>query len=219
MGGFGSGRNEYALTPTDRECLKLPVDGFTDILNGDHEEQVSGTCGWGDKREIAWQTIKDVDDEGIRFLYDAGSGDDQRRETYPVWIERTECNFGGSRPWFLCPAPTCNERVGKLYLPPGERKFLCRHCHDFGYHSSRISGNPDRTHRMRYNRARKKLGGESAHPEADFVPTPDRPKGMHENTYEKLADEMREARDDWYEEAFYAPLRRYADRVPFDVEV
>jgi hypothetical protein len=44
----------------------------------------------------------------------------------------TSCHYGGSRPWFVCPA--CERRAGKLYVLAG-RPF-CRSCHDLTYFSS-----------------------------------------------------------------------------------
>lgn len=47
---------------------------------------------------------------------------------------------GGLRWWFKCPGITshklnnnCIGRVGKLYMPPGERDFACRDCHSLTY--------------------------------------------------------------------------------------
>ena len=45
----------------------------------------------------------------------------------------TPCNLGGVRYWFAC--PMCWERVGCLYIAPGERKFMCRRCNCLSYHS------------------------------------------------------------------------------------
>jgi len=50
----------------------------------------------------------------------------------------TACNFGGSRPWFVCPG--CDQRAAILYwdeedMPAGE--LLCRRCLDLGYRSQR----------------------------------------------------------------------------------
>ena len=58
-------------------------------------------------------------------------------------LQATRPHFGGERWWFLCPlgieGGPCNRRVGKLYLPPGEDFFGCRHCHDLTYLSSQKS--------------------------------------------------------------------------------
>lgn len=42
-----------------------------------------------------------------------------------IEIERTACNYGGLRPWFLC--PRCGARRAVLY-DGGERVFGCRRC-------------------------------------------------------------------------------------------
>ena len=52
---------------------------------------------------------------------------------YPVLIEWTPCEFGGSRAWFLCPARGCGRRVAILYS--GTIFFACRHCHQLQYQS------------------------------------------------------------------------------------
>ena len=51
--------------------------------------------------------------------------------TQKVKIISTPANFSGYIRWFCC--PSCNKRVGKLYLPYGEEYFLCRHCHNLKY--------------------------------------------------------------------------------------
>ena len=38
---------------------------------------------------------------------------------------------GGHRWWYRC--PQCVERVGKLYIPPGGDRLLCRTCHGLTY--------------------------------------------------------------------------------------
>ena len=53
---------------------------------------------------------------------------------YPVRIERTPRNLGGSRHWFICPAVGCGRRVAILY---SGSIFACRRCHQFAYASSR----------------------------------------------------------------------------------
>ncbi len=50
-------------------------------------------------------------------------------------LEWTSCNYGGSRPWFICPGEGCGRRVAILYgptLPP-----LCRQCRGLCYASQR----------------------------------------------------------------------------------
>jgi len=54
----------------------------------------------------------------------------ERRE---VRITSTPCRFGNKRWWFICPEKRCGRRVAKLYLPPGQNQYLCRHCHELTY--------------------------------------------------------------------------------------
>jgi hypothetical protein len=43
-----------------------------------------------------------------------------------VPVVRTRCNYGGTRPWFLC--PTCDDRRAVLHAPPAGGRFGCRRC-------------------------------------------------------------------------------------------
>ena len=52
---------------------------------------------------------------------------------YKVLLARTDCNFGGFRYWFICPA--CNKRVANLYSPQWNPYYGCRHCNDLSYRS------------------------------------------------------------------------------------
>jgi hypothetical protein len=58
---------------------------------------------------------------------------------YIIPITTTRPRIGGVRYWFRCPVEhdrkPCGRRVKKLYLPPGEQIFGCRHCYDLTYRS------------------------------------------------------------------------------------
>lgn len=45
---------------------------------------------------------------------------------YVAVIERTPCNYGGSRPWFLC--PRCGDRRAVLFGSPRGGTLGCRRC-------------------------------------------------------------------------------------------
>jgi len=105
-----------------------------------------------------------------------GSEEWQQKE-YPVELVRTPCHYGGERTWFLCPARGCGRRVGVLY---GGGIFACRHCHQLVYESQREQPH-DRALR-RAQAIRMKLGGSGSMAE----PFPDKPKGMHWRTYERV---------------------------------
>jgi hypothetical protein len=94
-----------------------------------------------------------------------------------VW---TPCRFGGERAWFMCSGDgsgaRCVRRVIKLYR--AGRQFACRECCRLAYISQRRS-----TYERRRGKAqeiRMRLGGSPS-----MMDFPDRPRGMHEQTFER----------------------------------
>jgi hypothetical protein len=134
--------------------------------------------------EVASIRIRSTSDSIVLSYRRKLTGSDEwKNEEYLVYLEWTPCNYGGNRPWFLCPGRGCGRRVAVLY---GGGIFACRHCHQLAYQSQRG---------QRYQRAlsraqaiRRRLGGTASL----FEPFPDKPKGMHWRTYERLADKARE---------------------------
>ncbi|MDP9481175.1 MAG: hypothetical protein M3R38_36840 [Actinomycetota bacterium] len=114
----------------------------------------------------------------LSYCHRSGAGGKSEDIKESVPLEWTPCNFGGERPWFICPGAGCGRRVAVLYGPG--RYFLCRHCYDLRYESQRENG----THRAlrRAQKIREGLGGSANMTE----PFPERPKGMHRRTYERL---------------------------------
>lgn len=126
----------------------------------------------------------EIERDSIDLLY-AISHDSQREDVHiNVLLSWSSCNYGGKRPWFICPGKGCGRRVAKLYL--GRKYFLCRHCHELAYSSQREG----KEFRM-MNRAQKicqRLGANNCD---DLFNVP-RPKGMHRRTYETLCDKAEE---------------------------
>lgn len=104
--------------------------------------------------------------------------------SYAIGISWTPCSFGGYRPWWHCPGNNCGRRVAILHL---ERYFLCRHCLDLAYQSTREP--PIARYRQRAEKLRYRLGGLGRGSE----PIPPKPKGMHKTTYRRLSAELFEA--------------------------
>jgi hypothetical protein len=94
-----------------------------------------------------------------------------------VRLEWTRCNYGGSRPWSLCPTRGCGRRVAILYVGS---TLACRHCRHLAYDSQHDSGFRRLVRRGRA--IRLKLGGSPSL--AD--PFPGKPDGMHWRTYRRL---------------------------------
>jgi hypothetical protein len=112
-----------------------------------------------------------------------GGESDDVKETVP--LDWRACNFGGERPWFICPGAGCGRRVAVLYGPG--KYFLCRHCCDLTYQSRRDNKMYRALHRAQD--IRRRLGGSANMME----PFPEKPKGMHWSTYERLWWEHHEA--------------------------
>jgi hypothetical protein len=239
MGGWGSGRREYATTPAVEECRHLDIDKYTDAVDRPGR---AGPIYWGDPddpeasvsmvllsddhldalkagEELETTPAEDADPNAADPADDSRATaiyldytvtpprDDEKRDiSYLVPIEYTDCNFGGSRPWFRCPpdAGGCGRRVGKLYLPiyTDQDRFLCRECYDLGYRSSRTSGDDLKQAELRYRRAFAKADAEDRRPHPNGEPYfPDKPKGMHWDTFDDLLADVRAVRDDWEEQA------------------
>ena len=105
------------------------------------------------------------------------NGDDRQWESYPILLDRTRCNFGGERPWFLCPTKGCGQRVSILY---SGRIFACRECLNLTYESQREL----EQHRAirRADNLRDRLGWE----QGIINGIGKKPKGMHWKTFKRL---------------------------------
>jgi hypothetical protein len=116
----------------------------------------------------------------LSYRHSRGGSDQWVSKEYPVQLAWTPCNYGGLRSWFLCPAPGCGRRVAVHYSVD---IFACRHCCRLAYESQR-----DQIYEWALSRAqsiRMKLGGSGSM----AVPFPDKPKGMHWRTYQRLRAE------------------------------
>ena len=184
MGGFGSGRwDRYCRRPLAEQCLQLYINKLKrdDLLRPGLRYSVH----WESGSNIGIQTFPDEIE--LSYTINIGGNDDEHiRES--VFLERTPCNFGGYRYWFVCPGRRCGRRVSKLYGLG--RYFLCRHCHDLAY----ASQNEDKVDRL--NRKMRKLRTKVRGGDDDLIsPFPDKPKGMHWETFLRL--EQKDFEADW----------------------
>ena len=182
MGCFGSTR--WGLTSTSNT-----VEGsrLLDInrLNRMGCLQLGYWGGWEwkqDGQRVAWIQFRRDGDRLVlsyRVRYHGGEWQDVEQPTQIVW---SPCRFGSARPYFVCPGVVngvaCGRRVTKLY--GAGSYFLCRHCYRLAYASQR-EDRYDRALR-RANNIRMRLGGEPG----IVALFPDRPKGMHRRTFERL---------------------------------
>jgi hypothetical protein len=136
----------------------------------------------------------------LTYRHRIGPGAEWEDVREPVPLSWTACNFGGERPWFICPGAGCGRRVAILYGPG--RYFLCRLCYDLVYESQRDNAMYRALHRAQD--IRRQLGGSANMTE----PFPEKPKGMHWKTYERLWWEHHGA-----EMAQLAGMREWLDRM------
>lgn len=135
---------------------------------------LSGRPAGGGKRTT--EELRGVD---VRELARAGliAPGARELEGAALRLEWTPCNFGGERPWFVCPG--CGRRAAILYEDGG--RLLCRRCLDLAYRSQR-EGDLDL--------ARRRL--EKAHgalEERLGEAYPGRPKGMRRTTHRRLLED------------------------------
>jgi hypothetical protein len=184
VGGPGSG-NYYRFNSKDRVEDHLSIDVRSWHKSGLLEPLSAFTTSWSGYlgefsiSVVALATMGDPVD-AVRLSYSRSlPGEDKESFAYRVPIEWTACNFGGKRPWFLCPGLHCGRRSALLYL--GRGYFLCRDCQDLSYASQRESHGSVSDLR-RCQRIRARLGG-SANVTKPF---PEKPKGRHWKTYWRL---------------------------------
>ena len=190
MGGIGSGnRWQWGAKHTTADYLSVDVRRW-------HRE---GKIAPG--QYFAWQWAREgerigdirvrTETDRVFLIYRHRNGGEWQEKNYPVYLDWTRCNYGGQRPWFLCPASGCARRVAVLY---GGGVFACRHCHHLAYPSQNES-----VYERAARRSRKivqLLGGD---PYDEFFP--DKPKHMHWSTYDRLLSEAY-----YYDERSYAGI-------------
>jgi hypothetical protein len=143
MGGFGSG--EYARKrPRKRvveESLVLDVRRVRSLFDRDS----AGTLTWVLPKEgnrmvakVAY-SFTTSEPPTLTLLYRWRDKEAVKLQIYP---QTTRTQFGGRRWWFTC--PWCANRVGKLYLVPGDKYFHCRQCHNLSYRSAQQAHRADR---------------------------------------------------------------------------
>jgi len=140
LDGVGSG-NWYRLDKktTTAECCSLDVRRFhrEGLLKPGHWFSWSW---WRAEQQVASIGVFVYQDRVV-LSYRHRSGPSGEREDVEeqVALEWTACNFGGERPWFICPGVVngmvCGKRIAILYGPG--KYVLCRHCYDLRYDSQR----------------------------------------------------------------------------------
>ena len=137
----------------------------------------SGRITWSRGGSVTAWIRYQVEGHGLRLIYRTRrSGDVEWRdidELFPFIYTAT--NFAGRRQWLQC--LSCQRCCRVLY---GGAYFRCRRCHGLRYESQYepawLSGT------SRAQKIRERYGGSGSLDE----PFPDKPKGMHWRTYDRL---------------------------------
>jgi len=190
MGGWNSGRR--GGKPTVESGLRLDLAQLMRRGTVQPGQRNSGLLTWRygtdgeEKASLSFVAdCSDLSSAHVRLKYTTnGTSMD-----YQVWLERTPCHFGGFRWWWRC--PRSGRRVRVLCLPPGETMFVARTMYRLPYRSQR------ETHIQRsHDRLRRLYGKLDGNYQYFEDPIPERPKGMHRRTYERLAGAIERAEDE-----------------------
>jgi hypothetical protein len=173
MGGFGSGswyRFGTKNLVENRLCIDVHQLNRRGMLLSPDTHFVS----WSNGSNIAIKTNLD----SVELSYSISRDSQHEDVAYTVPLSWTSCNYGGKRPWFICPGKGCNKRVAKLHLMG--KYFLCRHCHDLVYSSQRDAKEFRQLHKAQ--KIYRRLGVKN-HNDLFLA---SKPKGMHQKTYDQL---------------------------------
>ena len=174
MGGPGSGRRGGRETTADYRRLDVRELHRAGVL-------VPGWRGgwrWMRRGETRAEINIEVHELAMVLRYSATTNGERKSYDYAVGLSWTGCNYGGRRPWMLC--PSCGRRVAVLF---GGAMFACRHCRRLAYESQRETAG-DRAIR-RADAIRERLGWQAG------ILNPDgwKPRGMHWRTFWRLKAE------------------------------
>ena len=139
MGDSGSRRSHCSdARLTVEDCLSLSI--VTLRKHGLLNDRGAGQrFTWRDEQGEVVSSINvvvDMDHDpnpSVRFRYTVKINGVLHDVDQRMTLTPTPTRHEGRRWWYACPA--CNRRAGVLHLPPGEKFFACRSCHDLSYRS------------------------------------------------------------------------------------
>ena len=171
-GGYRSGAGRPTNKVRTRTTRSIDVRMFAKRGYLDHPQ--SFTWSWTRNGEPFGNISVKVEPKShITLNYSATVNEQARTYADRVNLSFTPCNYGNSRPWFIC--PRCGNRMAILYMRNGN--FACRHCQKVAY-SSQSDSAIDRTWRIQ-----RKI-------EARIGEKWQRPKGMRLSTYNSLTNTL-----------------------------
>ena len=131
------GRYYWHRKSTVEEALDVTISKLKKrgMLEGDHSVSViTWVNSLTGKESHVVADVHMTSEPYVEFIYIAPDREGNiTHYNTEASLVTTPCNLGGFRYWFAC--PMCWRRVGGLYIAPGERSFMCRHCNSLSYHS------------------------------------------------------------------------------------
>ncbi|MFY0609926.1 MAG: hypothetical protein JXQ99_00255 [Hyphomicrobiaceae bacterium] len=193
MGGRGSGRSASFGFLVDKceefQSIDLSFLRKENALTNGNRGQLT----WSRRGEPFASIRYVVEPAGLRLIYRTRSrGSDWQDVNDLIPFEETPTQFGGLRRWFACPG--CQKRCRIIY---GGSYFRCRNCHGLKYESQyedAVSRATSQRHKLR-----QRLGQSSSLDD----PFPDKPKGMHWKTYQRLVERDEALGNIWISEVSY----------------
>lgn len=145
--------SKYGTTHTLIEYQRVNIKNIKDVIKQSHQDSV------------------------LYFSYTHNG----KSYNYSVRLDKTACNYGGNRYWYVC--PKCGRRTSVLYCAG---IYMCRRCIGANY-ESQLNRDRDRLITKR-NKIASKLEwiGQFAEIGQEI-----RPKGMHQKTFYNLVCQFR----------------------------
>ncbi len=184
MGGYGSGRRYgYNSSKTTTESQhRIDIRWLKKQCR--LHPGITGSISWSRGDEQTGSICYRIEENNIMLNYrHRPIGGEWEPIEQSISFDRTSCNYGGLRTWFLC--PRCWKRVAVLY--GAGKYFFCRHCYDLTYGSQQEAQEDRLMRKARKIRWRLGLGDNI------MEPILFKPKNMHQTTFDRLRREANDA--------------------------
>jgi hypothetical protein len=188
MGGMGSGSYSRWNSKTTTDQVKKIDIRFMN-KNGLLVTNFTGKFSWSisgnPAGNIGYTNYSDHLILDYRYRENGGEWQPVKQR---IDYDRTNCNYGGDRLWFLC--PRCNARIAVLYCK--DVLFLCRHCYEIPY-TTQYQGHMD-------NLIDKKHAlGKRIFEHYEYGEGWGKKKGMHLKTFNRLHARYEALEQRWFQ--------------------
>ena len=191
MGGRGSGRSGSMGMLVDKCEDYRSVDLAWLRRKGNLTPGYSGRITWSRGGSVTGWINYRVETSGLRLIYRTRRNGEEWHDVDELFpFIYTATSFSGLRRWLQC--LSCNRRCRILY---GGAYFRCRRCYDLKYESQYEPAWLRGTSRAQ--KLRERYGGSGSLDE----PFPEKPRGMHWRTYNRLVAEDERLTEIWFRAA------------------